>query len=222
MRAVHRLAVAALLACRPADVDTGSPGPPPPEPSPLDEAMRSVVADRGVTHGTRRVNVTTLWRSDVTPRGVMLVVPADTTPPAALADLAQKTLDANFNFAFVFPASAPLAERIDVAAGLANDKSLGARQWYERRDARRPTLTVLWLVGPDADAALAALRDRPPFMVPAAIVTTRAGAPRRSELPGDRGTLRVLELPVPHGLDAAAWAEAMSFIADLERDVLRR
>lgn len=223
VRALHCLAVlGALLACRTGSVDTSSPGPPAPEPSPLDSAMRSVVADRGVVHGTRDVNVKTLWRSDVTPRGVILLVPAADVRPDVLDDLSQRTLDANFNVALVSPASEPLAERIDVAAGLANDKSLGARQWYERGDPRQPTLTVLWLVTPDAAEALAALRDRPPFMVAAAIVTTRGGAPQRSDLPGDPGPLRALELPVPRGLDDAAWSEALRFIADVERDVLGR
>jgi hypothetical protein len=223
VRAVHRLALAgALLACRTDPVDTSSPGPPEPEPSAIIAAVRSLVADRGVAHSTERVTVMTSWRSDVTPRGVMIVVPADDARADALTDLATRTLDAGFNHALV-DSTEPLAARVAVAAGIANDKSLGARQWYERSDPRQPTLTVLWLDVADRGEALAVLRDRPPYMVQAAIVTTRGNAPLRSELPGDPGPLRVLELPAPHGRpDDAAWAEALRFIADVERDVLGR
>jgi hypothetical protein len=223
VRAVHRLAVAgALLACRTDTGETHAPGQPPePEPSEIDKAVRSLVADRGVVHRPELVRVVTSWRSDATPRGVMIVVPADTARAEDIADLANKTLDAGFNHALVDAAMQPLAARIDVAAGVVNDKALGYRQWLERGDPRQPVLTVLWVDAP-AGAALAALRERPPFMVQAAIVTTRGTAPQRSDLPGDPGTLRVLELPVPHGLDDAAWAEALRFIADVERDVLGR
>jgi hypothetical protein len=218
------LAVAgALLACRTDRGETDVPGlPPEPEPSEIEKAVRSLVADRGVVHHTEQVRVVSSWRSDATPRGVMIVVPADTARADDIADLANRTLDAGFNHALVDAATRPLAARVAVAADLANYKALGYRQWLERGDPRRPTLTVLWLDAP-AGEALATLRERPPYMVQAAIVTTRGSAPQRSDLAGDPGTLRVLELPAPHGrLDDAAWAEALRFLADVERDVLGR
>lgn len=222
---LHRLAVAgALLACR-ADAGETRPlgGPPEPEPSELVKAVRSLVADRGVAHMTDQVTVLTSWRSDVIPRGVLIVVPADDARADAIADLATRTLDAGFNHALVDGATRPLAARIAVAAGIANDKALGYRQWYERDDPRRSTLTVLWLDAPDLADALPALRERPPLRVQAAIVTTRGGTPQRSDLAGDPGTLRVLELPAPPGrLDDAAWAEALRFLANVERDALGR
>lgn len=203
-----------LVACRAGPAATAAPERPREAPiaSAAEPHRPAIVADRGVAHSSEEVRVVASWRSDVDPRGVVVVFFAE--EPGA-AGLANRILDAGFNHAFVEPAHRPLATRLAVAAALTNDKSLGQRQRMEQGHPRRPGITVFWLDG-RGGGALEALRAAPPFRVQAAIVLTRAGPPRRHVFAGaSGGELHVLEIVSP--IDDAAWTEVVRFLDEIER-----
>ncbi|MCB9568691.1 MAG: hypothetical protein H6710_15975 [Myxococcales bacterium] len=60
------------------------------------------------------------------------------------------------------------------------------------------------------------------LVVQAVIVLTKDGASERSTIAGPAGEIRVLELAAPADgpISEAAWAEALGFLAAVERDLL--
>lgn len=183
------------MACRagPHATERAEAGHTAPAPARAPGDAPTIVADRGVSHGTRGVWVETLWRSEVDPRGVIVVFsPRD----AAYADLANRVLAEGFNHSFVESTDAPLAARVEFAATIANDKMLGGRQWLERAELRQPTITVLWFDAGEREAARTLLREHPPFRVAAAILVGGAGLSRRDAIAlAGGGAIRVLEAP---------------------------
>ena len=158
------------------------------------------------------------WRSQVEPRGVVVVFPAKDRSPVEMAGVANRILDAGFNYAFVEP-PAPLAARIAVGTAIAHDKSLGARQWLESGRPREPTITLLWFDDDDGEA-LELLRAQHPFMVQAAIVGAGSSATQRHILTNQHGELPVLEVPGP--LDGAGQRDVIRFIDEVEHALLCR
>lgn len=211
------LCVAVLMACRagPHATEGAEAGHAARAPARAPGDTPTIVADRGVSHGTRGVRVETRWRSEVDPRGVIVVFsPRDAT----YADLANRVLAEGFNHSFVESTNAPLAARVEFAATIANDKSLGGRQWLERAELRQPTITVLWFDAGEREAARTLLREHPPFRVAAAILVGGTGLSSRDAIALEGGgEIRVLEAQGP--VNDALWAEVREFLAEVERDL---
>ncbi|MCB9706657.1 MAG: hypothetical protein H6711_32735 [Myxococcales bacterium] len=162
------------------------------------------------------------WRSEVDARGVVVVVPPEGTSAAEIGGLANRILDAGFNHAYVEGSERPLALRIAVASMLAGEKLLGHRQRMEQGRPSKPTITALWLDERGPDRAIEVLRAQPPPRVQAVIVLTKGGASQRSTIAGPAGEIRVLKLAAPADgpISEAAWAEALGFLAAVERDLV--
>lgn len=176
----------------------------------------AIAADRGVVYGSDEVRIRASWRSDVDPRGAVIVFSGDASESAIIAN---RVLDAGFNVAVVESASRSIAHRLEVAATITNDKSLSQRQRLEQGRPRQPAVNVFWLDASEGEGVIDLLRAQPPFRVHAAVVLTREGPPRRLAFASESaGEIRVLAVPAP--LDDAAWMEILRFVEDVVQDLL--
>ena len=198
------LVLAALAACRGGAPEAAPPPPPssPPTPAP------SIAGDRGLLYKSGDVALRVVWRADSDARG--LVVDFAPTRTAAIAD-ADRLLDMDLVYAAVDAPAAALAERIDGAASLIDEKPIDDLPRFERGEPSRVTPTIFLLDGRRDPDALERLRNAPPRRVSAAVVLTDAEATcREGGARSSAGALTILALCAP--LDDAAWAELRALV----------
>jgi hypothetical protein len=189
----------------------------------VDPALELVKADRGTSVASEGVMVRAMWRKGVTPRGIVLMIPAEGFAVSRLAAAMNRALEEGFNVAVVEPSSEDLATRLDVAAELVMYKSLPFRQKVEDGVAVGSLLFAVWLDEPDLEEAKRIVRTKPPYLVGAIVIAGGRREEKRYSFVDEHGwDIHVLEssaslkTSAEHGLDSV-----FSFLDDGQSGRLR-